>query len=258
MYNDIQRVNMFKRISAYLFDLILTACLAVGLAALLSNTLNYDSYVKQLDGAYAKYEQMYDVKLSITMSEYDAMTPEEQERYMELCDQVIEALNQDEGAVEAYAMTVNLTLVIVGGSLLLSMGLLEFVVPLLFKNGQTLGKKIFGIGLMRKDSVKVTPFMMFVRTILGKYTLETMIPLVIIAGTFVFGNGGMVGIMILATIVVLEFMMPLMTKKRTGLHDLMACTVPVDFKSQRIFDSVEALEAYEKQLEAERFERSDY
>ena len=73
-----------------------------------------------------------------------------------------------------------------------------------------------------------------------------------------FGNGGMVGIMILATIVVLEFMMPLMTKKRTGLHDLMACTVPVDFKSQRIFDSVEALEAYEKQLEAERFERSNY
>ena len=257
MYTDIQRVNMFKRISAYLFDLILTACLVAGLGALMSNALHYDSYVQQLDAAYEKYEQMYDVDLSISTGDYDAMTPEEQEQYMERCNQVIDALNQDEEAIAAYGMTINLTLVIVGGSLLIAMGLLEFVVPLLFKNGQTLGKKIFGIGLMRKDCVKVTPFMMFVRTILGKYTLETMIPALIIVGTFVFGNGGMVGIMILSTIVVLQFMLPLMMKKRTGLHDLMACTVPVDLQSQMIFDSAEARDEFEKRLQEEEAEQSE-
>ena len=124
MYTDIQKVNMFKRISAYLFDLILTACLAVGLAALLSNALNYDSYSQQFLDITTKYEQMYGLDLNM---EYDSMTAEELEQYMERYNQMNAAMNQDEQAVEAYSMTVSLMLVIISIGLLVPMTLLEFV-----------------------------------------------------------------------------------------------------------------------------------
>jgi hypothetical protein len=36
--------------------------------------------------------------------------------------------------------------------------LLEFLVPYLLKNGQTVGKKMFSLGVMRVDGVKISTF----------------------------------------------------------------------------------------------------
>ena len=96
-------------------------------------------------------------------------------------------------------MIINLTLVITSISILLGYLLLEFVVPLIFKNGQTLGKKIFGIALMRNDGVKINTVMLFVRTVLGKYTIETMVPVLVIIMTF-FGSAGIIGLAVLLLI----------------------------------------------------------
>ena len=74
---------------------------------------------------------------------------------------------------------VNLSVLITTLSLLVSMMILEFVVPLLLKNGQTIGKKAFGIGLVRSDCVKVSTLQLFVRALFGKYTVGTMIPVYI-------------------------------------------------------------------------------
>ena len=156
-----------------------------------------------------------------------------------------------------YSIVVNLTLIIASVSILLGYLALEFVVPLLFGNGQTLGKKIFGIALMRTDGVRITPFMIFVRTILGKYTLETMIPVLVII-MLLFQMVGIGGTTLLLLLLVAQIACLVITKTNSAIHDLLACTVAVDMASQHIFDSPEALLEYKKQLHAEQASRADY
>ena len=72
-------------------------------------------------------------------------------------------------------------------------------VTVTLKNGQTIGKKIFGLAVMQTDSVRVKPIAMLIRTLLGKYTIETMAPLLIIF-LILFGSLGTVGLIMLAVL----------------------------------------------------------
>ena len=134
-------------------------------------------------------------------------------------------------------------------SILLSHFIMEFMIPMFFGNGQTLGKKIFGIGVMRVDGVKVTPLQMFFRSILGKCTLETLVPIFIVI-MIVLRVMGIVGLGILAALALSEIVALIVTKERTPLHDMMASTVTVDIASQMIFDTPEALLAYKQRIHA--------
>ncbi len=250
---DVQKASFTKRISAYLFDIILLACLTAGFAAGLSALLDYDAYNQQLDDAYTKYAQEYQVDFNISAEAYEKLTEVELAQY----EAALDALNKDEQTLQVYFMVINLTLVIVSLSLLLSYLVLELVVPLMFKNGQTLGKKIFGICLMRTDGVRVTPFMMVVRTVLGKYTLETMIPVMIVL-MLLFSIAGMMGILILGLILLLQVILLIATRNHSVIHDLLACTVVVDASSQMIFDLPESLLKYQKKVQAEKASEADY
>ena len=53
---DLQKASMWKRASAYLFDMILLATLAVALGVVLSLLLGYDGFHSTLEAAYDKYE----------------------------------------------------------------------------------------------------------------------------------------------------------------------------------------------------------
>ena len=198
-------------------------------------------------------EWIYNQNGSLSMEEYEKLTQEELDRYM----QALEAINSDEAVMHTYSMVVNLTLIIASLSILIGYLVLELLMPLWLGNGQTLGKKIFGIALMRNDGVKVTPFMMFVRTILGKYTLETMIPVLIVI-MLLFQMVGITGTLILGLILLLQVILLIATKTNSTLHDLLACTVAVDMASQMIFDSPEALLEHKKRISAEAAKRAEY
>ena len=243
---DLQKASMLKRISAFILDVILLAVAITGFAFFLSAVTGYDSYNEKLDAIYASYEAEYGVKVGISLEEFEALTEEQKAAY----EAANEAIAKDEEANHAYGMIVNLTLVITSISILLGYLLLEFVVPLMFK-------KIFGIALMRTDGVKINTVMLFVRTVLGKYTIETMIPVLIIIMTF-FGSAGIVGLAVLLLIGVLEIVMLCITKTRSCIHDLLAYTVAVDMQSQMIFESPEALLEYKKKLHADVVADSDY
>lgn len=58
-----------------------------------------------------------------------------------LVEQANAVLAADETAVHAYGMVIQLSILIVSFGVLSGYLLLEFLVPLLFKNGQTLGKR---------------------------------------------------------------------------------------------------------------------
>ena len=146
-------------------------------------------------------------------------------------------------------MTVNLTVVITSIGLLLGYLAMEFTVPLLLKDGRTLGKKIFGLAVMRRDGVRVSHVQLFVRTILGKYALETMIPVLIVLMMF-WGSLGIVGLIVLVLIPLLEIIVMIRTEENCAIHDIIAHTAVVDYASQMIFGTDEEMAAYKARIQA--------
>ena len=77
MITDLQKASLWKRVSAGLFDLILVAMLAVGMAVLLSWAFGYNTHSQNLNDAYSRYEAQYGVEFQMTQQAFDAL-PQEQ------------------------------------------------------------------------------------------------------------------------------------------------------------------------------------
>jgi len=253
MIYDLQKASMWKRISAFLFDAILLGIVAVLFGCVLSGITGYDGYHQALDEAYARYSEAYGVRFDLSLSEYDAMTDQQRD----LLNTAYAAMGADEKAVHAYNMLIQLTLLIVSLGILFGFVLMELVIPMKLGNGQTLGKKIFGIALMQQDGIRVNGRVMFVRTILGKYTLETMVPVLIVMMIW-FGLLGLTGTLVLLGIGLVQLVMLLATQKRLTIHDALAATVAVDFASQLIFPDREAMIAYKQRIHAEQAAQAEY
>ena len=253
MIFDLQKASMWKRVSAALLDVIVLVIAVVGLAFLFSTLFNYDSYNDALNQAYATYEQEYGVVFELSMEEFEQMSPEEMQKY----ETAYRALVADSDAMYAYNMVFNLTITIATLSILAGYLILEFFVPGFLGNGQTIGKKIFAIAVMRTDGIKVTPPLMFIRTVLGKFTIETMIPVLIFV-MISFNSIGIVGILILAAILILEIVLMIVTHTNSMIHDVLAKTVVVDMASQMIFDSEEEMLVYKKKVHEEYVTRQTY
>lgn len=241
MVVDLQKPSIWKRISAWMFDMLILVVVVVGIGFVLSAVTGYNEFNETLQAAYDKYEAEYAIEFEITGEEYMSMTEAERATY----DTAYDALIKDEPAMYAYNMVLNLTMVIISGSILVAYLLLELVVPLRLGNGQTIGKKIFGIGVMRVDAVQLTTIQLFIRTILGKFTIETMIPVYIVIMIF-FNIIGVEGTIILGALVLVQFIILCVNKNRSVIHDLLAGTVVIDVTSQKIFKDQEALLEYIK------------
>lgn len=250
---ELQKASFWKRISAWLFDVIITGILAVGLAVALSLVLGYDSYNQTVETAYEKYEQEYGITFEIPTQEYEALSEADRQRY----DAAYDALMQDEQAMYAYSMMLNLVLIIASVSILLAMLVWEFAIPLWLGSGRTLGKKIFGLGLVRQDCVKLTTLQLFARTVLGKCTVETLLPVYMLLLS-IWGVMGVAGPVVLLALFGGQMLCLIFTRSRSAIHDLLAGTAVVDISSQRIFESTDDLIAYQKKIAAERAARADY
>lgn len=265
MIYDLQKGNIWKRISAFLLDVIMLSIVAVGVAALLSLIVSYDGAYKDYDANLKEYnaytgavEERFDAKLSISKEEYDALDEEAKERY----DAMIDALNADDEAKRLYKVTENsfkklsnLTLIIVTGGLLAAFIILEFVVPLLFKDGRTLGKKVFGLAVMQTNGVKINGPILFIRTVLGKYAIETMIPAYIVI-MFLFGKADILMLVLFALVPLVNLIVIIATKNNSLLHDLLAKTVVVDYASQMIFGSEQEMIDYKTRVHREMAENA--
>ena len=250
---ELQKAGIWKRASAALFDFILLGILSVGVALLFSLVLGYNNYSKDFETLTESYESAYGVDFDISAQDYEALTPEEQAHF----ETAFNAFAADREANRLYAMTVQLALLILIFSVLFAFLALEFLVPLLFGNGQTLGKKIFGIGVMRVDGVKISGLLLFARAILGKYTVETMLPL-LIGVMIAFNVVGLGGTLLILVLLAVEIAMFAFSRERALLHDKLSQTVVIDMATQRIFDTPEALLAYKQHLHAESVDKATY
>ena len=250
---DIQKADFWKRLSAFMFDALMLFMLAIGVAAVLSTCLSYNKHAEAMVDIESEYAEKYNINLNLTPEEYEKLSDEEKAVF----DAANSEFEKDERAIYAYNMLINLTLISLSMSLLVSFIILELVVPVFFKHGRTLGKKIFGLAVIRTNGVKISGQAHFIRSIIGKYTMETMVPIYILL-MILFGNLGFIGTVMLVLMLGREIFTVCYTRTRSTIHDLISDTVVVDMASQMIFESEEELIAYKTALHEEEAKRSDY
>ena len=250
----IQKAGLWKRISAYMFDAILTVILAMGFALAISSLVKYDTCLADYNARREVYitqlEEKHDIDLEISQKDYDALTESERAQYDEtktIAKQELNvALNADKEFVALHSKLFALTLLILSLSILLSIVVIYLIAPLFFKNGQTLGKKIFGIAVMRTNFTKLTNPILFIRSIVGLFALETMFPILMLV-MIAFGMLGSVGLITIVLMQVLQIGVMIGTKTNSSIHDLLSDTVVVDYASQRIFNTEEDMIAYKQE-----------
>lgn len=257
---DLQKASIWKRISAWILDALLVMALAVGFGMLISALLGYDGTYAAMEEKMkvytTQYSQEYGVDLSTTEG-YDSLDPTSKQIWDKANKAMNDAMNADGELVALFNQVANMTILITAFGILLSMVCLEFVIPIIFGNGQTVGKKMFSLGVMRIDSVRITNVQLFVRMLIGKYTLETMIPVFMIL-MFIFGAMDITGTIVILGILITQVVMMAVTANNSAIHDMLSGTVVVDVSSQKIFGSSEELLAYTKKIHAERARRQTY
>ena len=267
MIYDLQKASILKRISAFLLDIILMLIAVTGFATLLSNVTDIKATNDNLYKVLKEYEKQFsenewilsidflNAKFTVDGKEFEFQDlTEEQQNYI---NTAYSTVKNDERYIYESQMIFNKTLIIVSISLLLGHLLLEFFVPLILKNGQTVGKKIFSIAVMRVDGVKINSIVLFVRAILGKYTIETMIPAYLIL-MHLFHVGTLVTLGVLVIIPIFEIILIVVTKTNSLIHDILSSTVSVDLQSQMIFDSLEAKHEYQLRIHEEEAKNAKY
>ncbi|MBP5551096.1 MAG: RDD family protein [Bacilli bacterium] len=246
MIYDIQPASILKRISAFILDIILLATIAVGIAYLVSIILKVDNHQQVLQDKYTYYEETYNVKFNLTQEEIDALSEEEKAHYEEVED----IIQHDEELIKEYNLVINLTLITIVLGVLFAVLILEFVIPLIFKNGQTIGKKIFSIIVAKSNSVKISNVQLFVRTIFGKFLIELMIPIYIIVAMF-FGTAGRFWVFFLIGLTLLQMILLVATKNHTVIHDAISFCVVCDKQTQKLFASEDELIKYKEKVHSE-------
>ena len=250
---DIQRAGLLKRVSAFILDFIVITILATLFIFLISKITHFDYYNTMLVDAYDKYEGEYGVTFSISSDEYYGYSDEERGRY----DEAYAALTSDDEAMNTYSRVVNLTLLSLSLGIFLAFLVSEFIVPLILGNGVTIGKKVFGLCLMRRGGWKVNALSLFIRAILGKYTIETMIPVLLVV-MILFNTIGIAGTAVILFLFILNVVLVFFRREREALHDLLADTVVVDYLSQRIYDSEQEVIEKKKEEARAKAENSSY
>ena len=138
---DLQKATFLKRFSAYVFDFIMTLVIATGFFWLGSVVFNYDAKFEAYQANFDRYEQLY----GIDFEEISKLTAEQIEALPEAEKAVLEAAEEDwvkdEVVIKTYDIVVNYAFMMITISLLIAIIIWEFVLPLILKNGQTVGKK---------------------------------------------------------------------------------------------------------------------
>ena len=250
----LQKANMWKRISAYMFDAIICIMVAIGFAAALASVFQYDMHTKQLENYYQSYETYYGIDFDITEEDFNKLSQEQKDVY----ETAKKAFSTDEKVLALYDTMFYVTLAVVGGAVLISHLILYFAIPLFFKDGKTLGKKIFGLAVVRTNCVKITTPVLFIRSIIGQCVMETFVPILMFTMIF-FNLLGSVGVVTLFLLFILQIGVMIATKTNSSIHDLLTDTAVVDFASQVIFQTEEARIAYIEEMQRqEAMEKEQY
>ncbi len=230
-----------KRFAAYLIDLVLLLAITVGISVGMWSAMNLQSYTEGLQPYYEKYEQEFGV-------DFDASPYELGEKELEKYNAAYEAMDKDPEATAIKNKIMSILLISAAVGSLAGYLILEVMLPLIFKNGQSLGKKIMGLCVMHKDHVRISVMQVIYRAILGKYFIGTLVPMALLAMQN-FKIWIISGSTIVAVIAMTQAFIVLLSQANCGIHDKLFHTVVADFNQQYIFNSREERRAYDRELE---------
>lgn len=257
MSAEISKAHLGRRAAAWVLDMMLLMMLSVGAMFGLMTLLDQQTYYTTYLTACETYMQEYGIPSEMTQEEYEKMTQAERESYEAAVLQADQALKEDAQAMNAFSMFVQTSLLSISLGILAAVLVTEFVVPLLLKNGQTLGKKAFSIGVVRTDGVKANIWQLLVRALLGKYSIETMVP-VFLCLMLLVNMMDITGVIVMGGLLLLQLIVCYTSKTNALIHDLLAGTVVVDLNTQRVFATTDDLIAHVQRMQADRAARQDY
>lgn len=258
MIYDLQKGSLLKRASAFLLDGILLVILVTGFAFAFSAIFHYNDYSNIYDEGLNRYSEQFGIDL-FNVPEESALTEEQRAGY----EAALNAMNNDLEMIKAFNTMISIIIMEISLAIILAFLVLEFILPLILKNGQTVGKKVFGLGVMRTNGVRIRGVSLFIRTFLGKCIIETMLPvlmfmMMIFSYWNIMASVGLFGPIVIIVLFIAQILLIFWTKKHTMIHDLLSDCVVVDLGSQLIFDNEQARVEYINKKDAEEAARSPY
>lgn len=276
---EIQIAPLMRRFIAFLLDVTLFVLLALGIGKIITTPLiesafNYSQYTQQLnekiyefgfsriDGVSGDYV-LIDFSLegedlvlegliqthgpdlvAAQLGEYDTDTS----LYVltgDLTDKVrkLETLFYSKEDVMAIARSKSLlNFANSGFSSFLAQLLIFLFIPLLLKNGRTLGMLLFRVGLVGANGLRLKTTSLLIRFFLGLFVIETL-------GTiFLFSLSEVLGIVYIIILLGAVISLP----KNKAIHDVIGRTVVVDMDAQYIIDT------FEEKVEAQKQEYKQF
>ena len=226
-----------NRAAAFILDAILLLVLFTGILYFISLIADFDTHYAILQEEYKKVCYLV---FNPEINDYQAISPTDPN-----FDYVVELINDNEVLLKelSFVNTFSVNAPLIG--LAISLFILEFIVPLILKNGQTVGMKFFKIALISNNNLAITTTQLFARCIIGKIAVLGIIPMLAILYIFLNAGGGLFGTIILLVVVIIQIVMLIKNKNHEGIADKIANVHPVNFTETVIYKTQKELdEAY--------------
>lgn len=132
---------------------------------------------------------------------------------------------------------------------LVAVGITYIAFPLIFKNGVTVGKKVFGLCLADSDGYKFKDKHLFMR----------IMPTVVVLLSFLIPIWNNVAILVIVplTIVLVSFALTMASPKRSALHDFTAKTIVVNARTSILFENYAEEEEYTRKEDGIELEEKE-
>lgn len=226
--------KMINRAAAFILDFVLLLVLFTGILYIVSKIANFDNHYSILQEEYKKVGYLI---FNPEVNDYVFIKPDNPNY-----DNVIELINANELLLKELSFvnrfSVNAPLI----SIAISTFILEFIVPLFMKNGQTIGMKFFKIALISNNNLAITSTQLFARCLIGKIAILGVVPVLAILYIFLNAGGGLFGSIILLVIVIIQLVMIIKNKNHEGIQDKIAQVYPVNFAETVIYKTLKELE----------------
>lgn len=186
----------------------------------------YDFLLSDFASAGCRVEKEEDIK---------EISDECNKEYTDFLTAQNEAFGKDEVATTAYESVCNYRLLFFTISAFLPLLIINIVFPFIFKNGQTLGKKVMKLGLVSKNGVKVSNLNVVVRFLIGIFALEVLPFMIYLAVSNVYTICLLIGM----AISFVNFCLFIFTNNHYMIHDRIGGTIVIDSHTTIIFNSIE-------------------
>ncbi len=223
----------YKRVIALLVDFIVCiqffAFFQFLITPILNNNFNYQGLLEEYQNklvehglGYYEFDSETNSNIYVSYEIGDGEGHITQEKY----DNASATFKNDSLAMEISNKVTTISMI--GTSVELFLAILPnyLLFPLLFKNGQTLGKKIMKIAITDKNGCKLRFHLLLMRNVVGLFLFDLLVSYLCI---FIIN---------IPLVILVSIAMALFSKEKRTIHDLIANTYVVDEELSIIYSSL--------------------